>query len=421
MAIKRFASLKEAFDLTFSNIPLLGTEKLPLGDISGRILAEDVISEVDSPSTDCSLKDGFAVFSNDLKEADFNNPVRLRVIGDATAGNRSAMTVSRGNAIKVTTGAPLPDGADAVLAEEFSRYMDNEVYCYRNARAGRNVLKRGTDNALGEVIAEKGTKLTPPIIGFIASAGLDRVVVYRSPRVAVIATGDEVVAPGHHLPDGKLYASNMVAICAWLSTKGISFTTEIARDKRDNIAASIEKHLTQVDAFVTSGGAWGSDRDLTIKVLEDLGWYGLYNKVKIGPGKAISFGLLEGRPFFCLPGGPPSNEIAFLQLALPGLLRMKGDIHSLFPLVWARLTEKVQGDRDWTQFIHANITGTQGNLFLVKPLKEGSRLKSMALKDALITIPEGSETIERGAEILIQLLNPLCLYKQNVGLCPTFC
>ena len=413
MSIKKFVGLNEALDLTFANIPLMGIEKLPLEKLSGKILAEDIISEVDSPSTDCSLRDGYAVFSDDLEKADLNNPVKLKVIGDATAGNRSDKSVSRGNTIKITTGAPLPEGANAVLSEEFSRQAKDEVYCYNDARAGRNVLKRGTDNAKGEVVVERGTRLSPPIIGLIASAGLDSAVVYRSPRVAVIATGDEVVAPGHHLPDGKLYASNMVAICAWLSSNDISFTTEVARDNTDDIMAAIKKYLNKVDAFITSGGAWGSERDLILKVLEDLGWGCLYNRVRIGPGKAISFGLLEGFPFFCLPGGPPSNEMAFLQLTLPGLLRMKGDSQCLFPLVWARLTETVWGQIDWTQFIHANIVGRERNIFIIKPLKEGSRLKSMAWKDVLITIPEGCETIKKGEETLVQLLNSLCLYKGN--------
>ena len=274
-------------------------------------------------------------------------------------------------------------------------------------------LERGGDIRAGQTVTSKDDLLSPPLIGLLASAGLEKIRVYKSPRVAVIATGDEVVAPGVPLAEGKLYASNMVEICSWLSLFGLSFRTRLVPDSREEIASTVLEHLSQVDAIITSGGAWGSERDLIIRVLESLHWQGIYHRVRMGPGKAVGFGLLENKPFFCLPGGPPSSEMAFLQLALPGLLAMEGYGRPPFPSVAAVLTETIRGDEDWTQFVHARIEEEE-DAVLVHPEKGESRLQSMARKDALIVIPEGCKELSRGELIQIQRLgiSPL---RQKLG------
>jgi molybdopterin molybdotransferase len=356
---------------------------------------------------DSSLKDGYAVVASDLREASGDHLVHLKVTGRATAGISSTLAISNGQAIEITTGAPIPKGANAVLSREFCHRRDDEIRCFNTAEPGRNILRKGSDIGAGEAIASKDEVLSPARIGLLASAGLEKIRVYKSPHVAVIATGDEVVAPGIPLVEGKLYASNMVEICSWLSVFGLSFRTELAPDSGEEIGARIIEQLPHVDAFLTSGGAWGSERDLIIGVLERLKWRGVYHRVRMGPGKAVGFGLLGKKPFFCLPGGPSSNEMAFLQLALPGLLAMEGYRHPPFPSVPARLTETVRGDKDWTQFVHARMEA--GNdAMMVHPIKKmESRLQSMASKDALIVIPEGSEALLRGQIIQVQLLGSL--------------
>ncbi|MGD8984317.1 MAG: molybdopterin molybdotransferase MoeA [Desulfobacteraceae bacterium] len=404
--MKNFIGFEEALELTLSSVPTAGTESLTLDRLTGKISSQDVVSRVDCPSVDSSLKDGYAVVSSDVKEASSDHLIHLKVTGQVTAGISSKLAVSNGQAIEITTGAPIPKGANAVISREFCRRGDDEICCFNTAEPGRNIFRKGGDIRVGETIASKDEVLSPALIGLLASAGLKKIRVYKSPHVAVIATGDEVVAPGAPLPEGKLYASNMVEICSWLSLFGLSFRTELAPDSREEIASTIIEHLPHVDAFITSGGAWGSERDLIIKVLESLNWRGVYHRVRMGPGKAVGFGFLEKKPFFCLPGGPPSSEMAFLQLALPGLLAMEGYRHPLFLSVAARLTETVRGDKDWTQFVHARIEGGK-DAIMVHPVKQKSRLQSMARKDALIVIPEGCEALPRGEVIHVQLLNPL--------------
>jgi molybdopterin molybdotransferase len=402
--MKTFISFEEAFELTLANVAAGETEILPLDQLAGKILAEDIVSRVDAPSITSSRKDGYAVISSDLAGATEENPVELEVVGSLAAGDVANLQITHGQAVRVTTGAPLPDGANAVLSEEFCQPSTDVIVAHRIAEEGRNVLKRASDIQREETVATKGEKLSPALIGLIASAGLDSAPVHKVPKVAVIASGDEVVAPGKPLTEGKLYASNLVEICSWLTFFGLPYSAVLVGDSRQEIQTAITTQLPEVDAFVTCGGAWGSERDLILKVVAKLDWQGLYRRVRMGPGKPVGFGLLERKPFFILPGGPPSNEMAFLQLALPAIMKMKGETAFSFPMVRAQLAETVRGHKNWTQFIHARLEKEKHQL-IVKPAKLKSRLTSMARKDALIIIPEGWEEWIAGEIIEVQLLN----------------
>lgn len=403
--MKAFIGLIEALDLTLTNVRTVGTEILPLDRLTGRILSEDLISIVDSPSVNASLKDGYAVVSGDLSGAGAEHSITLQIVGMATAGKGAKESIGSGQAMRITTGAPLPDGADAVIAEEFCEETGDQVSCFNTAEPGRNILEKGSDIFKGDLVAKQGEKLHPSLLGLATTAGLKDAPVFRIPRVVVLATGDEIVAPGEPLPKGKLYASNMVEICSWLSMFGFSYKADIAPDMADDIRGLIGKYKNETDAIITSGGIWGSEKDLLKNILEEAGWKGIYHRVRIGPGKGIAFGLLEDKPVFCLPGGPPSNEMAFLQLALPGLMKMKGDNPSPFPVAMARLTMSVKKrDVSWTKFVHARIEKRESDYF-VYPMKPKSRLQSMANKNALILIPEGCEELQEGDIVVVQLLS----------------
>jgi molybdopterin molybdotransferase len=402
--MKTLISFKEALHLTLSNVHAGSSEILPLHQLIGKVLSEDIVSKVDCPSTSSSRKDGYAVISKDVALASEKNPIKLNIIGSLVAGDTTHLTLSTGQAVRITTGAPLPDGCDAVISEEFCRLSGDFIYAVNTAGFGRNILEKGSDIRQGETIAVKGENLSPALIGLLASAGLDVAAVHKAPNVAVIATGDEVVAPGKPLVEGKLYASNMVELCAWLTHHGLNHTAELVKDNQEDIQSAITKQLSTADVFITSGGAWGSEKDLIIKVAENLNWQGIFHRVRMGPGKPVGFGLLEKRPIFILPGGPPSNEMAFLQLALPALLKMKGAQPIAFPVAHARMAETVRGHLDWTDFIHARLEKDEGQL-VVHPAKLKSRLQSMARKEALITIPEDRKEIVAGKIVEIQILD----------------
>ncbi len=411
--MKKRIGIAEALTLTYEHILPLPPEILPLERLTGRVAATDVVSVVDSPSLDASLKDGYAVQAHDVQGATETHTVTLQLTGSVAAGAATALCVESGQAVRVTTGAPVPAGADAVLSEEFAHASGDTLLCHNTAGPGRNILRRGADMGRGQTVARRSDSLTPPLVGLLATAGIDRVPVYRSPEVCVMATGDEVVAPGKPLPEGQLYASNITEICAWLSLHRIRSRVCFAGDTEDDVLTAVAAHIDHVDAFISSGGIWGSERDLMLRALETRGWEGVYHRVRIGPGKAVAFGLLDDRPFFCLPGGPPSNEMAFLQIALPGVLRMRGHTGSPFPVLGATLTETVQGVSHWTQFIHAKLErGTDGS-FSVTPLRQPSRLQSMAGKNALICIPEGCERLNESEMVDVQVLDSRLLHLED--------
>jgi molybdopterin molybdotransferase len=244
-------------------------------------------------------------------------------------------------------------------------------------------------------------------VGLAAAAGISRVRVFRRPKAAVVGVGDEVVAPGGRLDHGQLYASNIVTVGAWLTFFGISHDSSIVKDDAEAIKRELLGCLPRADVVLTSGGAWGSERDLVVGVLRELGWQEIFHHVRMGPGKGIAFGLWEGKPVFCLPGGPASNEMAFLQLALPGILRMGGENRHPLQTVSARLAENVKGRHPaWTEFKDATLSQDPAGNYTVKIYKNRSRLQAIASANGLVCIPEGTESLNCGEVVPVQFLAP---------------
>lgn len=405
---REMISFYEAYRLTLENIQPLESENIGLLDAEGRIVAQELSARVDSPSLDVSLKDGYAVLSADIHAARADYPVELAVIGQAAAGGSWDGTLKSGQAVRILSGAPVPQGADAVIAEEFTRPLPGGVQVFNVAEPGRNILPRGTDLRCGGVIVPAGSRLNPPGIGLLAAAGYQKVPVIRRPRVAILATGDEVLAPGQPLVQGKLYASNLFTLAGWCRHYGFDVQPRVLKDEGDLIRTEMAASLETYDAVLTSGGSWKSERDLVVHILDGLGWRKIYHRVRIGPGKAIGFGLFDGKPVFCLPGGPPSNHMAFLQLALPGLLKLAGDPRPGLPQIPAVITEDIRGQIDWTQFVHGSLH-PEDRRVLFHPLRYRSRLQEMAVTAAVAAIPEGQDQIPAGSTISVQVLDPYVL------------
>jgi len=223
------------------------------------------------------------------------------------------------------------------------------------------------------------------------------------PKVAIIATGDEIIAPGEPFRSGAIFASNLVTLSAFLRFHKINVITKIIKDRPNQIRRAISALLAKSDVLLTIGGAWEGDKDYALRVLEDLGWEACYHRVRMGPGKAVSFGLLNGKPVFSLPGGPPSNEMAFLQIAFPAILAMAGNKAAPLTTTQAVLTEEVRGQKDWSQFIYADLSEKEDERY-VAPLVSASRLKNMAMAKGLIKIPEGEHVLPQGKKINVQIL-----------------
>ena len=400
---KRWVGLEEALKLTEEHLTLMPPEELPLHECTQRIAAEDVYAKINSPSLTASLKDGYAVYSSDVVSASEKTPAHLLLAGTVTAGDSPGSLLEKGQTIRILTGAPLPEGAEAVVSQEFTREHDHKITFFADAAPGRNVLKKGTDVSEGEQIVYKGEILTAGHAGLLAAAGLESIFVHRLPKVAIVATGDEIIAPGEPFRSGAIFASNLVTLSAFLRFRKMDVVTKIIKDRPDQIRQAISALLAESDVLLTIGGAWEGDKDYALRVLEELGWEACYHRVRMGPGKAVSFGLLNGKPVFSLPGGPPSNEMAFLQIAFPAILAMAGNKAAPLATTQAILTEEVRGQKDWTQFIYADLS-EKGNERYVTPLVSASRLKNMARARGLIKIPEGEQVLPRGEKISVQIL-----------------
>jgi molybdopterin molybdotransferase len=403
-----YVGYQEAFDIIGNNVYPVGEEELSLNFCVNRIAAVDMIARVNYPSLDVSLKDGFAVKSKDVAKASRRKTVCLKVTGSVYAGVKYEGKVEDGAAVKICSGGMIPSGADAVVSAEFCEEESPvKVVVMADAGPGRNILHKGGEVEAGKAIVRRGERLLPGYLGLAAAAGISKVKVYRQPHVAIIGVGDEVVAPGGKLHEGQLYASNMITMESWLSSFGISSIASVVADNEDSIKREMQKHLGKVNAILTSGGAWGSERDMVIGAFDKLGWQELFHHVRMGPGKGIAFGLWENTPVFCLPGGPASNEMAFIQLALPALLRMGGETRHPLQSIPARLTEDVESrHRAWTEFKDAMITLDSSGNYTVALYKNRSRLQAIASASGLICIPEGKDSLNSGDIVPVQLLTP---------------
>lgn len=396
--------LQEALRLTLESIKPLPVESVELIESLDRTTAADLYALVDSPSMDASLKDGYAVLSSEVAAATPEKPVRLSQAGYLAAGEEKHLELKPGTTVRVLTGARIPAGANAVVAEEYVKPEGNDVLVTIFAEPGRNILPRGSDVAFQKCIIRSGRQISPGIVGLLAAAGHSMVPVFKKPTVGIVGTGDEIVAPGDPITEGKLYASNLMTLAAWCNKYRMKTRITIVPDDSDAIFSTLKTMAAEVDAVMTSGGAWTGDRDIVAQVLERLGWQEVFHRIRIGPGKAVGFGLLDNKPVFILPGMPSSNLLGFLQIALPGLLSLAGQENPGLPRINARLGNELRGrEPDWTDFFFGRLEENDG-LPIFHPLRGRSRLRSVAEAGAVASIPEGQDFIPEGAVISVQLL-----------------
>lgn len=401
---ERFIGYSRALALTLEHIQCLPPVRLPLEHCVDLAAARDLFSKADAPSGRISLKDGFAVRWADIRHTANDRPARLDVAGSTAAGEADTVTVRAGTAVRVLSGAVIPEGADTVVADEFAVDEKTHIRIDRPTAKNRNILASGSDVLTGERIASRGNRLTPGRIGLLTAGGFGAIPVIPRPRLALIATGTEIVPPGRDLPEGKVFASNLMALRSWCTKFGMPTQQAFVADDAAAIGEQLMLAADRADVIVTSGGAWTSKRDWMARVLDRLGWRKVYHRVRMGPGKAVGFGLLETKPVFILPGGPPSNLLAFLQLALPGLFRMAGMDEPPLRMLSTKLAVTVSGQIDWTQFIFGRIVRDNRQEGFV-PLKSKSRLKDMAEARAVLAIPEGIERMDAGSRVSVTSLD----------------
>ncbi len=411
-------SVEEALSHILSHVAPLDPEPIPILEAQGRVLAEEIVSDINIPPFNNSAMDGYAVRAEDVKVATPQSPVSLRVIESVAAGYVARREVEPGTTVRIMTGAPMPAGSNAVVPYEDTSDMDRAkaerlarpasvVEVRQAVGVGEHVRPAGEDVRQGERILPRGIVIRPQEIGVLASLGHETVLVHRRPRVAILATGDELIEIHEPLSPGKIRNSNEYTNAALVRrTGGIPVRLGIAGDTVEDLTAKLRAGLDQrVDLFLTSGGVSVGDYDVVKDVLGSEGEMQFW-QVRMKPGKPLAFGLLPGSvPLIGLPGNPVSAMVSFEQFARPAILKMLGHWQLAKPTVQAVMDDALSnsGRRRYVRVVvrkedgryHARSTGGQGSGILT----------SMARANGLAIVPEGTLNVKPGTVLTVQMLD----------------
>jgi len=379
-----------------------GIELVHLTECVGRVLAEDIVSPIDVPPFDRATMDGYAVRSIDLENASEINPVELKVVGRVDAGDKPRVEVLDGTCVEIATGAPIPPGADSVVMVEYTSERGGVVRIYRSTYPGENIAFTGTDISKGEIILRKCTKITHREIALLASVGIDRVPVFKKPRVGILSTGNEIVEPGEELDIGKIYNTNsymIYAACIEMGCEAKIYPT--CRDNEKELESSILKALRENDIVIVSGGTSAGISDVTYRVLNKIGKI-LIHGLLIRPGKPTVIADVDGKPVFGLPGYPNSALLVFNIIARPFISKMLC-IEEECRKINAVIVKKVLGSPGRRTYIPVIVVERDGR-YLAYPIEMTQGAISPVVNcDGYIVIPEDREYIDEGENVEVIL------------------
>lgn len=402
MTMKPFKELmprKEALRLINENIkPITRTEKVPLEDATGRVLAEDVIAQFNVPPFDRSAMDGYAVIANDTTGATEDNPIKLKHIGTLHTGASFDGELRAGECLEIATGSPMPKGSNATVMVEYTGIEGDHILIYRSVEPGKNRAPEGEDIKKGDHVLKNGQKLTPGMIGALAALGYEKATVYQKPRVAIFSSGPEIVPQGTTLKPGQIYDINSFTLTSVLkSSGGIPYKLGIMKDTVESIEKSVKK-AADYDIGVFSGGSSVGTKDLFAEVVAKLG-HVFFHGVKVKPGKPTLFAVVDGTPIFGMPGYPTSclnNSYVFLAPALKRMARLLHEMRT----VSVRMGHEMVSRSDREQFITVRLE--DGKAYRV--FKQSGDITSMTHADGYIILPIGQNKVDEGEAVMVTLL-----------------
>src|SRR5471030_2251973 len=390
--MEAFPGIDQALALVLERVRPLEAEDVPIAVASGRVLAEDAHAAVDLPPFDSSAMDGFAVRAADT-------PGRLAVVGQSAAGRPAARAIAAGEAIAISTGAVVPAGADAIVPVERSISAGGTVEV-EGVAEGENRRPRGGDVRVGDPVVLAGTRLGPPQIGALAAVGAAIVRCARRPRVAVLATGTELRAPGEELRPGEIYEANTLLLCAQLASAGAEVAVlDAVADDEGATRAALEAGL-DADVLITSGGVSVGTHDLVRGALADLGAEEVFWRVAVRPGKPVAFATRGSTLVFGLPGNPVSALVAFELFVRPAVLALQGARDPGPAYLPGRLGSPLRRNDARDELVRARTRNDEGNVTL-DPLsgQESHMIVRAAAADALVLVPHGTGELAAGATV----------------------
>ncbi len=395
-------NVEEALAHILSTVDVLEPERVPILEATGRVLAETVTADRDIPPLTNAAMDGYAVRSADLAEGTY----RLRVVGEVAAGHPPDARVGVGEAMRIMTGAPVPEGADTVVRFEDTRLDAEWVEILKPPSLGKNVRPAGEDVSAGAVILRPGKILRPQEIGMLAALGRLEVSVIRRPRVAIMATGDEVVCPDQAPGPCQIRDANSYTVAAQVQRYGgVPILLGVARDEEALIRQGVREALARkADFIITSGGVSVGNFDLVKQILTAEGEMHFWS-LNMKPGRPMAFGDIEGVPLIGLPGNPVATMLNTELYVRPPLLKMQGFTDWSLPTVSARLSEAVARKDGRRHYLRVRLRETEAGYEAVLTGDQGSGiLNSLVIADGLAVIPEDARQLSKGATVQVILL-----------------
>jgi len=367
-------------------------EYIPLKDANMRVLGEDIEVLIDVPPFDRSAMDGYAIIAGDTSDAFPSNPTYLEVIDEIGAGTESKCTLSPGKAIKISTGAPMPSGSNAVIMHEDTELIGNKIKIKRVIPQNKDIAFKGEDLKKGEVILKEGQILGPHHLSVIASSGYNRIKVFKKPKIAVIITGNELVEPTTDLKPGKIVNSNKFAMKGLVEDSLAVPHILHCEDDLDKMVEELKNCTQKYDAVITTGGTAISKGDVVADAVNALGEV-LIHGVSIKPGKPFGFGIINDKPIFMLSGYPVAVAVQFDIFARNYILKMQ-HINKEFDLIKCTAGEDIKSARGKCSIIRSKLENN-----IVYPIRTKSGInKSIVMSNCYIFIDEDTEIIKKGEE-----------------------
>ena len=398
-------TVEDARQRILSHVHPLAAEEITVTDALGRILAANAVSGEDLPGFANSAMDGYAILAHDSAGASESAPRSVRLVGEVPAGRVYPGVAHAGEAVRILTGAPVPDGADAVLQQELTRVQGDTVELLAEVTPGNNIRFPGEDVRSGTLLVPAGAEIGPAEIALLAAAGVHRVAVSRRPRVAILATGDELAPLGTDPAPGQIHESNSPYLVAAVTRAGaIAMPLGIARDQADDIRARL-RAAQEADLLLTSGGVSVGDYDLVKQILAEQGNIEFW-RVRMRPGKPVAFGLLGQTPLLGLPGNPVSAAVTFELFGRPAIRRMLGCATLLRPKIEVVLEDGEIQRADRQQYVRARLFSRDGTLVARTTGAQDSHIiSSLRGATALLVVDIGEGVVRAGDHLPALLLN----------------
>ena len=396
-------SVAEAIQIVRQQTALLSTEQVRIEQALGRVLAEDVVADTDLPPFDRAQMDGYAVRADDVKEV----PVRLRIVGESAAGKGWHHQLEEGQAVRIMTGAPVPAGADSVQQVELTHELKDGsvVELMESLEPGRSIVQRGAEIKAGDVVLRAGMTINAAMMAVLAAFGYARVSVFRKPRVAVLATGTELVAVDQKPGQDQIRDSNNYSISAYAELAGaVVERMPLTGDETSLLKNQLTAAAERCDVIVTSGGVSMGVYDVTKAALKELDAEIFFERVALRPGKPTVFARLpNGTLVFGLPGNPVSVSVTFNLFARTALVAIQGVSEPALKRETAVLARSVKGTTDRESYLPAQLMTNDDAELVAFPLKWGgsSDFVAFALTTALVVVPANVKSIEAGAAVSV--------------------